>query len=172
MKTNKPFALLAFLLFGSLFLRAQSSYEGYGKVEKRFVQKELSHEDSAAFIEAGMQRGYSLIEYSKVHIANTNNYSNQSYVVSRVPELFYVAEGETLPTDSIIMLVRAIIQKQLPKDVEIVFTKKAGVLGHIETLGRKPKFEADLILIKKQQKFGNDSKDVWQVFLTRPVLIY
>ena len=64
MKTIKPFTILAFLLFGSLSLHAQSSYEGYGKMEKRFVQSELSPEDSAAFIEAGIQRGYSLIEFS------------------------------------------------------------------------------------------------------------
>lgn len=171
MKQNNPL-FIAFLMLFSSAIFAQNNYEGYGEIEKRFEKSDLSHQDSLAFIETGKQKAYTLIEYAKVHYSNTNNMSNQAYIVNRVPDLFYVAEGETLNSDSIVMVVRAIIQKELPDNVELIFTDKEGVLSHVETAFSTPKFEADIILIKRPKKFGKTNKEVWQVFLTRPKWVF
>lgn len=146
--------------------------QSYERMEKRFVKSNLSADDSAAFIQAGIQKAYNLIDYTEVHYSNAGNLSNQKYVETKVTELFYVPEGETLNTDSIVTLVREVMQSKGGDGVSVVFTKKEGVLGHVATSGKKPKFEADLILVQKPKKFGKKTEAVWQVFMVNPVLRY
>ncbi len=168
MKMNKLWILLLALSFGKSAV-SQSSYE---VMEKRFVKRSLSALDSAAFIEAGIQKAYSLVDFTQVHYSNSGNVSNQRYVETKVIELFYIKPNESLNTDSIVTLVRSVMQSKSGAPVEIVFTKKKGVLGHVATAGDRPKFEADVILVKAPKKFGKLSEPVWQVFLTNPVLRY
>jgi len=155
-----------FLLFGGS-INAQSD-NSYDQVQTRFYKIKLSTEDSLAFKEAGILKAKTLFEYGDVYLSNSNNRSNQTYVTTRVPDLFYVPEGDTLNTDSVVMMINTIIENEKPNQVEIVFTEKEGVLGHVATATQKLNFEADIILVKTVKKFGKSKEKIWQVFLTNP----
>jgi len=167
MSINKLYIIL---LFGFLAQVAQAqSSDSYGAMENRFTKTNLSAADSTAFRESGYLKAKSLFEYGDVYISNSSNASNQAYVIQRVPDLFYIAEGETLNTDSVMMMVNVIIENERPKPIKLVLSKKAGVLGHVITKTKKLHFEADIILVKASKQFGTTEEKIWQVFLTNPV---
>ena len=144
--------------------------QSYEQLEQRFVKSDLTAEDSAAFVEVGIQKVYSLIDFTEVHYSNAGNLSNQRYVENKVEELFYVPEGETLNVDSVVSLVRNVMQSRGGDPVKVIYSRKEGMLGHVTTNGDNPKYEADLILVQMPKKFGKKSKAVWQVFMVNPVL--
>ena len=166
MKTNKYFLLFAICVL-HVGLTAQSS-NSYGQLESRFTKKKLTSSDSTAFKEAGILKAKSLFEYGDVYISNSTNMSNQAYVIDRVPDLFHVAKGDTLNTDSVMLFVNTIIANEKPNAIDIVFTEKDGVLGHVATDTENLNFEADIVLIKEPKEFGNSKEKVWQVFLSKP----
>ncbi len=147
---------------------AQSS-ESYGEIENRFTKIELSAGDSTAFRESGYLKAKSLFEYGDMYISNSNNVSNQTYVINRVPDLFYIPKGETLNTDSVMQMVNAIIAEEGSKPIKLKLSKKDGVLGHVDTDTKNLNFGADIILIKAPKAFGTSEEKIWQVFLASPV---
>ncbi len=167
MKRLPILVLGVFFLLGGI-LSAQST-KSYDQVESRFYKKRLSAEDSLAFKEAGILKAKTLFEYGDVYLSNSGNLANQSYVTMRVPDLFYVTERDTLNTDSVVMMINTIIENEKPKTVEIVFSEKEGVLGHVATATQKLNFEADIILVKTAKQFGKSKEKVWQVFLANPI---
>lgn len=163
MKAIKTIVVFALCLY-SFGLEAQS----YGEMQTRFEKKKLEPADSAAFIQTGVQKAKSLFEYNDVYLQNSANRSNQMYVEQKAPELFYVEKGDTTNLDAVMMQTRAIVQKQNGKPVEIEYSKKDGVLGHVTTIDTDPVFQADLVLVQIKKSFGSTSKKVWQVFLANP----
>ncbi|WP_417588473.1 hypothetical protein [Owenweeksia hongkongensis] len=159
------FSLAICLVTFSLGAQSESSY---GKMQNRFEKKSLEPADSAAFIEAGMQKAQTLFEYNTVYLQNSTNVSNQKYVEKKVPELFFVAEGDSVDIDLVMQKAQAIVRKQTGKPVELKFEPKEGVLGQVSTINTSPTFKADLIIVKVNKAFGKMSKQVWQVFLANP----
>lgn len=156
--------LVAFSLSG----QGNNSYD---KMQSRFEKEALEPEDSAAFIQSGMQKAKTLFEYNTVYLENSSNASNQRYVKKKVPELFFVTEGDSVDIDLVMHKAQAIVQKQTGKAVELKFEKKDGVLGQVSTVDTQPVFTADLVIVKVNKAFGKMSKQVWQVFLANPVFI-
>jgi len=167
MKANKLYLILLFGVWTQV-TQAQTS-DSYGAIENRFTKSKLSAADSTAFRESGYLKAKSLFEYGDVYISNSSNAANQAYVIQRVPDLFYIAEGDTLNTDSVMMMVNVIIENERPKPIKLELTEKEGVLGHVATKTKKLHFEADIILVKEPKKFGNTEEKIWQVFLANPV---
>jgi len=167
MKKFNLYFLGILCLLGNVLV-AQSD-NSYGKIQTRFTKNKLTAEDSTAFKEAGILKAKTLFEYGDVYTSNYDNTSNQAYVVNRVPDLFYVPKGDTLNTDSIVLMVNKIIENEKSNAVEIVFSEKDGVLGHVATATKKLNFEADIILVKAPKQFGDTKEKVWQVFLENPV---
>jgi hypothetical protein len=167
MSTNKLYIILLFAFLAQV-AQAQSS-DSYGAMENRFTKTKLTAADSTAFRETGYLKAQSLFEYGDVYISNYSNAANQAYVIQRVPDLFYIAEGDTLNTDSVMMMVNVMIENERPKPIKLELTDKEGVLGHVVTKTKKLHFEADIVLVKEPKKFGNTEEKIWQVFLANPI---
>lgn len=148
-------------------LSAQSTHS-YEKMQSRFEKETLESHDSAAFIQTGIQKAKTLFEYNTVYLQNSAHPSNQKYVEKKVPELFFVAEGDSVDIDLVMQRAQAIVEKQAGKPVNLKFEPKDGFLGQVYTVNTQPKFKADLIIVKVDKPFGKVTKKVWQVFLTNP----
>lgn len=162
------FYILLFIVISTSSLAAQTN-DSYQIIENRFTKTTLTKEDSLAFREAGYNKAKSLFEYGDIYMSNSGNISNQAYVIQRVPDLFYIAEKDTLFTDSVMVMINTIIANERPKPIKLKLTDKEGVLGHVATVTKKLNFEADIILIKAPKEFGDSQEKIWQVFLTNPV---
>jgi len=161
MKMNTiRFYLLLFVVVWAPSLVAQTS-DSYQTIENRFTKTTLTKADSLAFREAGYIKAKSLFEYGDVYMSNSGNRSNQAYVIQHVPDLFYVAEKDTLFTDSVMLMVNTIIANERPKPIKLELTEKEGVLGHVSTNTKKLNFEADIILIKAPKAFGDSEEKIW-----------
>ena len=162
--------LYIFLIFGAGIhqLCAQNT-SSYSEIEDRFTKTELTEADSLAFMKAGFQKAKSLFEYGDVYINNSSNLSNQAYVIKRVPDLFYIQEGDTLNTDSIMFLVNTMITNEKPNSIDLTLVDKDGTLGHVFTSTKNLNFKADIIIVKVPKNFGDSEEKIWQVFLTNPV---
>lgn len=164
----KSLYIFLILVTGIHPLSAQNS-GSYETIENRFTKTELSPTDSLAFQEAGFQKAKSLFEYGDVYRSNSNNVSNQAYVIKRVPDLFYVQEGDTLNTDSVMFLVNTMIANEKPNAISLTLINKDGTLGHVYTSTENLNFKADIIIVKAPKNFGNSEEKIWQVFLTNPL---
>ena len=169
MKSLKNILGLIFCL-GILSGKAQSN-NSYDAMQNRFEKNTLEPADSAAFIQTGIQKAKTLFEYNDVYLQNSTAPTNQKYVKKKVPELFFVAEGDSLNIDLVMQKAQEIVRKQMGKPVELKFESKDGVLGRVSTLNTDPKFTADLILVKVNKPFGKMTKQVWQVYLSNPQFI-
>ena len=167
MKINKfHILLIASLCTQMAFSQSSGSYSD---MENRFTKSTLTKADSLAFKEAGVLKAKSLFEYGEVYRSNSSNSSNQAYVIQRVPSLFFIPESDTLNTLDVMNHINTIIKNEKPKPVEIIFTEKEGVLGHVSTDLKKLNFAADIILLKVPKNFGDSEEEIWQVFLSSPV---
>lgn len=164
----KTLYILLILVSGIHQLSAQSN-SSYADIEDRFTKTELTKIDSLAFKEAGFQKAESLFEYGDVYIRNSSNESNQAYVINRVPDLFYVEEGDTLNTDSVMFLVNTMIKNEKPNSIDLTLVDKEGTLGHVFTSTKNLNFKADIIIVKSAKNFGDHEEIIWQVFLTNPI---
>lgn len=162
--------LYIFLIFGAGIhqLSAQNN-SSYSEIEDRFTKTVLTETDSLAFKKAGFQKAKSLFEYGDVYISNSSNVSNQAYVIKRIPDLFYIQEGDTLNIDSVMFLVNTMITNEKPKSIDLTLVDKAGTLGHVFTSTKNLNFKADIIIVKVPKAFGDSEEKIWQVFLTNPV---
>lgn len=160
--------LVLFAVFGlGQVASAQSSYE---TMENRFVKKQLTAEDSAAFKTQGLQKAQSLFYQTDLYLRNSGNTSNQAYIANRIPDLFYVAEGDTLDLQPLMEAINAIQSNKKYKKPEFKITEAPGYLAKLETTNTKPKLEFFLVLLKAPKRFGSEEELVWQVFLAEPVM--
>ncbi len=153
------------MLLSIMGLQAQSS--DYTTLEKRFVKKEPSAQDTVAFRELGEQKVRQLFDKSQFHSQNYSNASNQAYVKRQIPDLFYLHPGDSLDVNGLILTIE---QAKLSKAQAIeLHTKPAkGYLGITQTLNSDPKFTFYLMLMQVPKNFGKEQEMVWQVFLHRP----
>lgn len=160
--------LVLFAVFGlGQVASAQSSYE---TMENRFVKKQLTAEDSAAFKTQGLQKAQSLFYQTDLYLRNSGNTSNQAYIANRIPDLFYVAEGDSLDLQPLMIAINAIQGKKMYKQPEFKITEAPGYLAKLETTNTTPKLEFFLVLLKAPKRFGSEEELVWQVFLAEPVI--
>ncbi len=164
MKTIK---LVMLLLVMSNLLAAQSSYDS---MEKRFVKRGLTPEDSAAFKTQGLQKAQSLFDQTNLWTQNSGNTSNQTYIANRIPELFYVPEGDSLDLEPLMAAISKIQNSKIRVEPEFKLSKAKGYLGKVETTNTKPKLEFFLVLMQAPKRFGSKEELVWQVFLAEPVV--
>jgi hypothetical protein len=164
----KTLYIFLILIIGIHQLSAQNT-SSYADIENRFTKTELTKTDSIAFKKAGFQKAKSLFEYGDVYINNSSNVSNQAYVIKRVPDLFYVSEGDTLNTDSVMFLVNTMITNEKPNSIDLTLVDKEGTLGHVFTSTKNLNFKADIIIVKSPKNFGDSEEIIWQVFLTNPL---
>ncbi len=164
----KTLYLFLFLVTGMHQLSAQNT-SSYADIENRFTKTELSQTDSLAFKKAGFQKAKSLFEFGDVYMSNSSNVSNQAFVIKHVPDLFYIPEGDTLNTDSVMFLVNTMITNEKPNSIDLTLVDKDGTLGHVFTSTKKLNFKADIIIVKVPKNFGNSEEKIWQVFLTNPL---
>ncbi len=156
-----------FFLLISFSVHAQS----YETMENRFVKKQLSAKDSAAFITQGEQKALSLFYQTDLYLRNSGNTSNQAYIANRIPDLFYVAEGDSLDLQPLMDAINTIQRSKKYKQPKFEVTEAPGYLAKLETTNTKPKLEFFLVLMKAPKRFGEEEELVWQVFLTEPVII-
>lgn len=168
MNALKNIVTLAFCFVVLSSLSAQSN-NSYDAMQTRFEKKTLGSADSAAFIQTGVQKAKTLFEYNDVYLQNSTIPANQKYVEKKVPELFFIAEGDSLDINQVMQKAQAIVRKQMGKPVELKHKPKDGFLGQVYTLNTEPVFMADLILVKVDKPFGKTTRQVWQVYLTNPV---
>lgn len=157
--------VIALLAFG-IGLNAQS----YDNMENRFVKKRLTAQDSAAFRTQGVQKAQSLFYQTDLWSRNAGNLSNQTYIADRMPELFFVAEGDSLDLQPLRDAISKIQQGKMYREPEFKISKAKGYLGKVETTNTKPKLEFFLVLLKAPKHFGTEEELVWQVFLAEPVI--
>jgi hypothetical protein len=157
-----------FALFGlGHVASAQSSYE---TMEKRFVKKQLTAEDSAAFKTQGVQKAQSLFYQTDLYMRNSGNTSNQVYIANRMPDLFYVADGDTLDLQPLRDAISKIQRSKKYTQPKFKTSEADGYLAKLETTNTKPKLEFFLVLMKAPKRFGDEEELVWQVFLAEPVI--
>jgi hypothetical protein len=164
--TGVVLLLLAMIGFSPV-VSAQSSYDA---MEKRFVKKQLTAQDSAAFITQGVQKAQSLFYQTDLWSRNAGNTSNQAYIADRMPELFYVAKGDSLNLQPLREAINTIQRGKTYSQPEFKVSKAKGYLGKLETTNTKPKLEFFLVLLKAPKQFGTEEELVWQVFLAEPVV--
>jgi hypothetical protein len=153
------------MLITSISLPAQDV--NYSNLEKRFVKKELTSDDTLAFRKVGEQKVEQLFDKSQFYSQNYSNTSNQVYVKQQIPDLFYVPPGDSLDVTG---LVRAIEQAESKQNgtVKLQTKPRSGYLGMVETLNYDPKFTFYLVLMQIPKSFGKEQELVWQVFLHKP----
>jgi hypothetical protein len=160
--------IITLFLSFSTALPAQS--ESYKKMENRFLKPALTSQDSAAFRTQGIQKAQSLFDQTKLYVQNSGNVSNQAYIANRIPELFYVPEGEHLDLDPLMDAIKKIQSSKTPVTPIFVLRAEKGYLGKIETTNTLPKLEFFLVLMQAPKRFGSKEEMVWQVFLAEPVV--
>jgi hypothetical protein len=165
MATNALWATLI-LVFAGLMLNAQS----YEAMETRFVKKQLTAEDSAAFVTQGLQKAQSLFYQTDLYMRNTGNSSNQAYIANRIPDLFFVPDGDSLDLDPLMIAINTIQGSKNYKEPTFKVSEFDGYLAKLETTNTKPKLEFFLVLMQAPKQFGKKKEQVWQVFLSEPVI--
>lgn len=168
MKTFKTLLALAAILASSQAWAQTSS--DYVNMEKRFVKKELTPQDTAAFRKLGEQRVRQLFDKGNFYIQNSSNTSNQAYVKNQIPDLFYVPEGDTLDINGLLEDIEKMKRNHL-QEIELSTKPEKDFLGKVETLNCEPKFTFYLVLMQVPKKFGNKEEWVWQVFLHNPQVV-
>ncbi len=163
----KEIKLVLLLLVMSNFIAAQSSYD---TMENRFVKKRLTAQDSAAFKTQGLQKAQSLFYQTTLWSQNAGNTSNQTYIADRIPDLFYVAEGDSLDLEPLMAAISKIQNGKVQVEPEFKLSKAKGYLGKVETTNTKPKLEFFLVLMQAPKRFGSEEEKVWQVFLAEPIV--
>jgi len=162
-------ASTAIFLLQSVEVSAQS--ESYKKMENRFLKQGLSAEDSAAFRAQGIQKAQSLFDQTNLYMQNTGNASNQAYIATRIPDLFYVPPGEELNLEPLMQAIQKIQTNQKKSAVPMfVVLPVDGYLGKIESTNTKPKLEFFMVLMQAPKRFGSKEEMVWQVFLAEPMV--
>lgn len=163
---NKQILILMLFLLGGRFIHAQS----YDVMEKRFIASQPSPKDSVAFIKQGVQKAQSLFYQTDLYTRNYNNTSNQVYIANRMPDLFYVAEGDSLDLEPLREAISSIQGRKNYKQPKFKTSEAEGYLAKLETTNTKPKLEFFLVLMKAPKRFGEEEEMVWQVFLADPVI--
>lgn len=164
MKSKHLFALIGLTL--SVILNGQS----YSTMETRFNRAELTAEDSSAFIRSGLQKVEGLFDQADLYLSNSGRTSNQMYIANRVPDQFYVEEGDSLDVQALMnQLSEAMIATG--QSIRLKFTPTDGYLGEVRTLNSVPAFVFYLVLRKMQKQFGDEKKEVWEVLMTRPRVV-
>ena len=160
-------AVLIFALVCTFSANAQS----YDQLETRFYKPVLNEIDSTAFIELGKQKAQSLFYQTDLYLQNTGNSSNQSYIANRIPDLFYVEEGDSLDVGG---LMRQIQSAEVGGGGPVLLrcTESSDFLGVVETTNTKPKFAFNLVLKKVLKPFGDAQEEVWEVFLSEPIILH
>ncbi len=126
MKTNKVMKIALFLLaFGGM----QAQNVDYSNMEKRFVKKELSAQDTVAFREVGEQKVQQLFDKSHFYSQNYSNTSNQVYAKQQIPNLFYVAPGDTLDVNELVLAIERLESKQTGQ-IELNTKPTPGISRH------------------------------------------
>ena len=162
----KQTLLTLFVFTYTLFGNAQS----YETMETRFVKKQLTAEDSAAFVTQGLQKAQSLFYQTDLYMRNTGNTSNQAYIANRIPDLFFVPEGHSLDLDPLMEAINKIQGAKKYKEPTFKVTGADGYLAKLETTNTKPKLEFFLVLMQAPKQFGKKKEQVWQVFLAEPTI--
>lgn len=165
MKTFKNLLALAAILVSSQAWAQTNS--DYVNMEKRFVKKELTAQDTAAFRKSGEQRVRQLFDKGNFYIQNSSNTSNQAYVKNQIPDLFYVPEGDTLDLNGLLEDIEK-MKRNHTEAIELSTKPADGFLGKVETLNCEPRFTFYLVLKQVPKKFGDKEEWVWQVFLHNP----
>ncbi len=158
------------LLLGLLFFGNLLAAQNYDQMENRFVKKTLTKQDSAAFIESGIQKAQSLFGQTDLYWSNTGNSSNQAYIANRIPDLFYVAKGDSLDLKPLMAAIKKIQSHKNYTQPKFKLTEAKGYLGKITTTNTDPKLEFFLVLLRAPKRFGSEEEKVWQVFLAEPVV--
>lgn len=169
---NAPSPLWRRLGWGLFFLLISFSIhaQSYKTMEDRFVKKQLTAQDSAAFTTQGLQKAQSLFYQTDLYLRNSGNTSNQAYIANRIPDLFYVAEGDSLDLQPLMDAINTIQRSKKYKQPEFKVTEAPGYLAKLETTNTKPKLEFFLVLMQAPKRFGSEEELVWQVFLAEPVI--
>ena len=166
MKNKIVLAIL--ILLAGLSLRAQQQ-QSYDAMSTRFYKPAPDVNDTAAFRAIGQQRAQSLFERSSIHAQNMSNRANQVYIENSIPDLFYVPDGDSLDVDELMHQIQlAVVAGDGP--VQLRCTEKAGFLGVVETTNTTPAFQFNLVLKKVLKPFGEAKEEVWDVFLSEPVI--
>lgn len=165
MKTSKLKTLVFFLLISPCFLKGQSSYEA---LENRFLKQRLSAQDSAAFKKQGLQKALSLFYKTDLYWSNSGNNSNQAYIAQSLPDMFYIAEGDSLDLAPLMAAINQIQTRKNYQEPQFKLTESSDYLAEVKTINTKPQLSFMLVLRQAPKKFGNSSEVVWQVFLAKP----
>lgn len=148
-------------------LNAQS----YGEIENRFTQEKLKDSDSTAFEHLSIQRANTLLEYSNIYANPSNNIDTRNYVVQRSEEMFrpntHTGLVYKIGVDSLLVNLDLLSKSFSLGSIPISFVKGSDTFGEI-IIGTDPELRLKVILIRSQKSFGNNSKEVWQVFFTYP----
>jgi hypothetical protein len=134
-------------------------------------KKQLTAEDSAAFKTQGVQKAQSLFLPNRLVYAQfSGNTSNQVYIANQMPDLFYVADGDTLDLQPLRDAISKIQRSKKYTQPKFKTSEADGYLAKLETTNTKPKLEFFLVLMKAPKRFGDEEELVWQVFLAEPVI--
>ena len=144
-------------------------HQSYDDMSSRFYKKAPDVKDTAAFRAIGQQRAQSLFERSSIHEKNVSNHANQVYIERSIPDLFHVEEGDTLDVSALMVQIQS-AEVDGGGPVLLRCTEKSGFLGVVETTNTKPKFQFNLVLKKVIKPFGDDKEEVWDVFLSEPLV--
>ena len=155
-------------MLAGLSLQAQQQ-QSYDAMNARFYKKAPDVNDTVAFRAIGQQRAQSLFERSSIHAKNMSNRANQVYIENTIPDLFHVEDGDSLDVDGLMAQIQqASIDGGGP--VKLRCTEKEGFLGMVETTNTTPAFQFNLVLKKVIKPFGDAKEEVWDVFLSEPVV--
>jgi hypothetical protein len=159
------FTLLILIAFNNV-----ASSQSYEAMESRFKKSAPTALDSTAFIKQGVQKAQSLFYQTDLYMRNSGNTSNQAYIADQMPDLFYVAEGDTLDLQPLRESISKIQGSKKYTQPKFRTSEADGYLAKLETTNTKPKLEFFLVLMKAPKRFGEEEELVWQVFLAEPVI--
>ena len=161
---------ILFIILLTTFTGIVANAQSYEAMESRFKKSAPTSVDSTAFIKQGVQKAQSLFYQTDLYMRNAGNLSNQAYIADQMPDLFYVAEGDTLDLQPLREAVSKIQSSKKYKQPKFKTSEADGYLAKLETTNTKPKLEFFLVLMKAPKRFGDEEEMVWQVFLAEPVI--
>ncbi|KAB2816562.1 hypothetical protein [Phaeocystidibacter marisrubri] len=141
--------------------------QSYSQLEGRFNRAEPTELDSSAYVNLGIQRAESLFELTNLYEQNNrrnSNYSMQSRISERIQKSFKDPELN----DSAVAVMVTKIRRAAPAGEAVHFehVEEAGTLGYVRAIDAAVPLEFNLILKKVVKNFGEESEEVWDVFLS------
>lgn len=152
--------------FVLLLLSVPMFSQSYSQLEDRFNRAEPTELDSSAYVNLGVQRAESLFELTDLYTRNSrnSNYNMQSRISERIQKSFKEPEL----SDSAVAVMVTKLRKAAPLGQAVHFEHidVNGTMGYVRAIDAAVPLEFNLILKKVVKKFGEESEEVWDVFLS------